>query len=986
MIIKENLFPAYIPRRKEEQFILDKAAEVHADRLSRAILFYGPGGAGKTSILRHLAQTSPKNGFVWLDPVDADDSEYWLLANLGLKIASELDKEGRYFREYFENLSKLSMLEHKQIGHETIVSHLRQRYDIFLQAYKKYISDTGKTPILILDTIETVRGTDFLFEVIQTIKYLPQTLFVLAGRPPRDGEELITREFSNPYNPLPYSHLEVSNFSREEAIEYLKQSKIADAINEDEMDKLAELTLGHPLWLALTVHFLDQEGMPDEAKKTSLTKITHTEIRENRKPETLKADFITGLLSPYNEDDFWNESIRRLSVLRRRVNKDIWKDLMSDLSLPDGVNGWDDAWEKLLGLPWVRPRINNKYVTLHDALAEELAKRVIPLRDKDRQWRNQLWNTAAKIYKKIVDNRHNDIAKQKEELDEDYKRKKLHESGEELVHRSTELEVNTRELHQLSVTYYYYQLLSDYESAAAKLGEEFERITAEHDFRLGQLLWVEIQRFISGESATDPLEPIIKPKIDELRNWFASQGDLRFKLLSNIADYLVNAGYHSRAEELSDYLIKEFKDAPSKEYKAYIIRGNARMHTSGQSKSAKEDFEYALKLTENSELKDRAGEAHKELGYYFRHMGHLDLADRAYRNAINNTFDPVERASIQANWSYIKGLRGDYPKALELIRTALSVRRKRNMAQEVAMALSIKGEIHRYMQEFEESWQSFEEAEDIFKRLGLWPWLGQIYQQQAVCRYQEWELKGEDHQAQNRNLFQEAQTLALRALDICNDWNRRALPSALNRAGRIFAVTDTKRALDYLDDGRKRADEVGDGWFLFANIIEHAELSYREFVRSGNNEYRLRIEALAPDVAKVSSEYNFTDLKGRWELLRGHIVLNDGMSSSDEGERKKYLGLALDRYKAGFPLIAKGFVGSHGLRALRKEFNNFNSLFSKLPRDVRLKWCDDLRLAWSTESLGYIDNSDQADYLQSYITEIYEEVAMVQGAKEANES
>jgi tetratricopeptide (TPR) repeat protein len=975
MIAKENLFPAYIPRRKEEQFILDMAAAVHVDGQSRAILFYGPGGAGKTSILRHLAQTSPKNGFVWLDPVDADDSEYWLLANLGLKIASELDKEGKYFREYFENLSKLSILEQKQIGHETIVSHLRQRYDIFLQAYENYVKNTGKIPILILDTIETVRGTDFLFEVIQTIKYLPQTLFILAGRPPRDGEELITKELSNPYKPLPYFPLEVSNFTKEEAITYFKQSKIADAINEDEMDRLARLTQGHPLWLALTVFYLDYEGMPDEAKKLSLTELTNSETQMTRKTDTPKADFITSLLSSYSEDDFWNESIRRLSVLRRRVNKDIWKELMHDLALPDDISSWDDAWEKLLSLPWVRPRINNKYVTLHDALAEELAKRVIPLRDKDRQWRNELWNTAAKIYEKLVDKRLSEITRQKDELDEDYKRKKLHEAGEELVHRSTELEVNTRELHQLIVTYYYYQLLSNYEAGANKLGTEFERITDEHDFRLGQLLWVEIQRFIAGESATDPLEPIIKPKIDELRSWFLSQGDLRFKLLSNIADYLVNAGYHHRAEELSDYLIKEFQGAPSKEYKAYIIRGNARMHTSGQSKLAKEDFEYALKLTENNELKDRAGEAHKELGYYFRHMGHLDLADRAYRNAINNTFDPVERASIQANWSYIKGLRGDYPKALELIRTSLNVRRNRNLAQEVAMALSVKGEIHRYMQEFQEAWQSFEEAENIFKRLGLWPWLGQIYQQQAVCRFQEWELHKEVHQTEINSLFQEAQTLSLRALDICNDWNRRALPSALNRAGRIFAIIDTKRGLDYLDDGRKRADEVGDGWFLFANIIELAELSYRDFVKSGDNEYRLRIESLAPDVAKVSSEYNFTDLRGRWELLRGHIVLNDGLNSSTEGERQKCFSQALDRYKKGFPLVAKGFVGSHGLRALRKEFNNFNNLFSKLPHDIRLKWCDDLRLAWSTESLGYIEDPDQADYLQSHITEIYEEVA-----------
>jgi hypothetical protein len=878
------------------------------------------------------------------------------------------------------------MLENKQIGHETIVSHLRQRYNIFLQEYQKYVNKTGKTPIFILDTIETIRGTDFLFEIIQTIKHLPQTLFILAGRPPRDGEETITRELRNPYNPIPYDFLEVSNLTKEEAIEYLKQSGVSGDISDDEIDNLAELTQGHPLWLALTVDYLFHEGMPEEAENMSLTKLAQSEINAKGKAEAIKARFITRILLHYGEDDFWNEAIRRLSIIRRRVNKDIWKDLMSDITLPDDIKDWDNAWKQLLSLPWVRPRINSKYVTLHDALAEELAWRIIPLRDKDRQWRNKLWNNAANIYGKLINEHYHEINKQREELDEDYKRKKLHEAGEELVHRSTELEAATRELHQLIVTYYYYQLLSNYETAANKLGAEFERITMRNDFRLGQLLWVEIQRFISDESAIDPLEPIAKPKIDEFKRWFSSQRDTRFNLFSNIAQYLVIAGYHNRAEELSTELIKEFKGESAKEFRGFILRGNARMNISGQSKLAREDFECALKLTENTELKDRAGEAHKEIGYYFRHMGHLDLADRAYRNAINSTNDPIERASIQANWSYIKGLKGDYHKAVDFILTSLNVRRNRNMFREVAMALSVKGEIHRYMQEFEAAWASYKEAESIFERLGDWPWLGQIYQEQAICRFQQWGLNKEEYKTEIGGLFQEAQNLALRALDICNDWNRRALPSALNRAGRIFAIIDPERALDFLEDGRKRAEEVGDGWFLFANIIELAELSYREFVKSGDNEYRLRIESLVPDVAKVSSEYNFTDLRGRWELLRGHIVLKDGLNSSDESERQKCLNQALNRYMVGFPLIAKGFVGSHGLRALRKEFDNFNNLFFKLPHDIRLKWCNDLCLAWSTESMGYIDDPDQADYLQSHMTDIYEDVVMVNDTEEATET
>ena len=41
--------------------------------------------------------------------------------------------------------------------------------------------------------------------------------------------------------------------------------------------------------------------------------------------------------------------------------------------LPAGVASHEEAWKQLLKTPWIRGRANETYVTLPDAVAEELA-------------------------------------------------------------------------------------------------------------------------------------------------------------------------------------------------------------------------------------------------------------------------------------------------------------------------------------------------------------------------------------------------------------------------------------------------------------------------------------------------------------------------------------------------------------------------------------------------------------------------------------
>jgi tetratricopeptide (TPR) repeat protein len=399
------------------------------------------------------------------------------------------------------------------------------------------------------------------------------------------------------------------------------------------------------------------------------------------------------------------------------------------------------------------------------------------------------------------------------------------------------------------------------------------------------------------------------------------------------------------------------------------------MRIPGQIRNAEEDFRQALVNTRHpaapEPLKLCHGQALKELGFYYRQTGDWTKASEAYFEALRVTplQDQEERASIQSNWAYVQALRGRYQEALDLVEAALTVRRRRDLRRGVGMALSIKGEVYRYARDFVKAWQAYQEAESIFQELGDWPWLGLIRQEQAICLFQADQtqqfLTGYENSEQ---MLQAARSLALQALDLCRDRSIRAYPSALNRAGRIFGYDDPEKGIEYIEEGIRWAKEVADGWFWFANLIEFIDLNYK----IGDLEHRTRIEVRAPEVEEVKVDYDFPDLSGRWELLQGHLKVCNALTTTNQEEQLKWLSQALEHYKRGFPLLTKGFVGSHGAHGIPGEFKRFIEILGKLPVMTRDAWCKELQRAWGDPALGYIEEPKQSTSLLARLTEVYE--------------
>ena len=172
----------------------------------------------------------------------------------------------------------------------------------------------------------------------------------------------------------------------------------------------------------------------------------------------------------------------------------------------------------------------------------------------------------------------------------------------------------------------------------------------------------------------------------------------------------------------------------------------------------------------------------------------------------------------------------------------------------------------------------------------------------------------------------------------------RGYPSALNRAGRIFAQEDPEVGLGYLDEGIKVARQLSDGWFWFANLVEFIELCYRIWDESRQRSYLDRISSRVPEIAQAMDEYEFPDLKGRWNLVRGHLSLSAWLEDQDD---VGLLSTALRHYKEGFAQIAQQYVGSSGAATIASEFAKFARLVWLLPIEIRATWQEEFRRAWA---------------------------------------
>src|SRR5580704_3757298 len=959
-------FSEYIPRTEEQRRILAEAETVRATRRSRAVLLYGRGGTGKTRLVRQLPTIDQNPKVIWLDPIDVDDSQHWLLSNLEKYVADQLDPERQYFGPYHEYVTALPRQRLTPTSRDSVVSYLNRIKEVFTQCYESYIDGTGNSVVITFDTIEAIRGMHVMRVLTQWIKALPSTLFILAGRSqPGSGNrrDVIEAALEDSPHGMDVVIISLGEFTAADCREYLTPISQEAGLSAEATEKFVFITQGHPLWLAFTVDYLASEGMPEEAA-ASLEEIKNelpyhgaATVAGRERVESFKRH----LVAPYQGTDFWHEAIKRLAVVRESVSQPIWLELMTDVALPADVADANQAWEKLRAIEWVRPRANARYVTLHDAVAEELAQRVIELHDTDQQWRQDLWRRAAGIYADRADELESQLADKQSDVDRRLEAAKKESDSAQvpvqdeaaLIRDVTELDGWRQELNQLQAAHLFYQLLSNFPEGARQFVRLLGNARQRNDVLFEDLLAFQLQRFLPGGAGEYALGDTVGTAIDSFRAWLRGEGrDSYVNIGLEMARYL-------NAREQVDAalnLLEQLPEPPDHQRRYWLrnLQGNACLRIPGRVREAGERFRDALaeanQLSSENEQHRYRADAYKELGFYYRNIGRWKDADDAYamaRNAILKVLslespdsDREEMASINTNWAYVKGIGGKYDDGINLVESAIDVRKRIGRRHEQAISCGVKGEVYRYQRQFRAAWAAYAEAEQLFEEQNSWSWLGSLYQKQAICLYQA--IPAGVQLPSPKPALEHAESLILRSIELCKDLNARAYPSALNRAGRIFGDKDPDRGLGYLLEGAERAKGLSDGWFWMANLVEYAQLCYRAWSDGENPRYLEQIPVIARRLQETEeAELEFPELRGRWNILQGHLAMHVGLNGSDA-----MLDAALENYRTGFPLITHGWVGSYGASAIPEEFRKFGELVWRLSDETRERWLRDLYTSW----------------------------------------
>lgn len=932
-------------RRVEEEKILEQVEIVRRNRSSRAVLLYGVGGVGKTKLVRALAAQSPLGDDVrWIRPVDVDDSNFWLLENLQRSVAEQLDPDQLYFEPFLTHLARMPNFVFGRVGRDTVATHHRRMREAFLESYGRFVSQTDKTVVITLDTVETIRSMHLLASLCKLIKDLPQTLFILSGRPDRgwEGKDTIVEYLEDPEEGIETATLELTGFGHDDAMTFLDTSAPGDLLSDRDKERLVYLTAGHPLWLALAVDYLCHLGPPPE-------------LSSDAESDLVRDEFRTRLITPYRSTGFWPEAIKRLAVLRHSVDKVAWQRLMRDRELPPGAKTWSQAWQQLCAWPWIRLRANETYVTLHDAFAEELAARLIPVHDFDGSWRKRLWRTAAEEYERLIGDQPAEVRRQLTEIfDQDG------EPDEATLHQVDELDIRKRDLDQRRTTHLHYLLLSDFEEGTEQFDRQFTEAAKADDLQFQELVCHELEQFLPVQDAPERRDAM-GSVVEGFRTWLVGQPVRYVEIGLNIARFLIYNSQPEPALSLLDRLPENNVHVGTDlRYRMANERGNAFMRVPDEVEKAGEEFRSAERRADDLPPSDRdrhLAQAFNELGFYFRNIGNWREADKQYKRALQQitrvtgpsfpTAHREELASIQTHWAYLKALQGEYDEARTLVTEAIQIRRDLGREHGVAVSLSVAGEVQRYHRRFTEAWGLYQQSEATFVRLRDWGWMGLVMQEQAICLFQA-------HQAGQDIVdepAEEAKRLIARALDICRDQAVRWYPSALNRAGRIFGAEDPGQGLTYLEESIDEARRIADGWFLSASLIEYLELSYRAWTVSGEARYRGHIDERAAQTRETITRHGFKDFKGRWELLQGHLAVRDSWDAAIAGGAARELDRAITHYSKGFSLLANGQVGSYGLESLRAEFTEMAWLYRRLPPAVQTIWRARLRSDWHRSDL-----------------------------------
>jgi len=881
-------FPFFVNRQEELGVIRHAVIDEWEKR--QVVLLHGPGGIGKTRLLQRVREEyAPVSSLAISEVLDLYEPELRVPVRWEHRVARQIEADG-VFADFWAEYRELLEAESRGVSAETL-SRVRERVDeAFVQGFNRV--GRGKRIVLLLDTLEEIQKVGVLeTHLLDLIAKLDNTVWIIAGRHCDEARaEVEVRIGSQNVH-----WLALEGFDRKAADEYFdeyfKRPSVV-SLDPEMREKIRLLTEGSPILIALAITWLENELPLPEIEARSVDELqTMTEEALNRLKKEVKQALVKRLLAFANTVD---KVVLNMAWVERRFNADILNYLMG---IPES-----DVLDKVASMPFVRIRPGEDYV-LHDEMRDMVVEYVWPSVDPDGTLRKRIDQMMVNYYAqrvKELEDRAKELKREQE------KARQSNDMQAELQAFEMLSEVD-RQRDVLEVERLFYTLRADLQQGIERFIRAYDWATDNYRIDFQDMVWEEMQRF---------------------EERFGGTGS--FKVDIRGAKHLLEVGNAAAARKRGTEILERFARTGDERAETLLHLGNCALRL-GSPIEARDFYSQARDFCDEQGLQSRLAEVENGLGLAYRSSGDWDEAAKHYRESVSvcERFNspPQHLASALNNYAYVLGLRGRYEEAIALCEQALNLRKDLGLWRSVGYSYSTLGELYRYQQRYERAFEYYDRALHIFEEHDDRVWLAIVYQEWAIAKAYAGELD-------------EAWSSIQKALELCERYNIRALPWALNRAGRIALTrSEYDQSEFFLKRGITEAEKAGDVWFLLATTVELMESRYARFQKKQDidiNELLKEFETLASRVEKYEREqYGFRDLFGRTQRILGHVQYDWG----DYGRALKY-------YKKAYPLIASGYYGSHGLHKLPEELEELGKRVDALAPAEAIRWCDELRKAW----------------------------------------
>ncbi len=457
MKTKNIQFPTFIGRTKEISKI-----DRHVDRWGGTVVvnIAGPGGIGKTAILRKIKeQYKAAPAILVTDIIDFSQtvhrSEAWILE----QIVSVAPKQFPHYYRIMRNVQSAT----------EPLTRLQQEGELvnaFLEDFSKIAS--RRRFVIFFDTLELIQDSPLFAFSLELAKRLQNTVLLLAGR--RNDEKEFNAELERIFKPSQIKRIRLTGFSEKEAMQYFQETKTPHLKEVDPNLKknIYFLSDGTPIKISLSLDWLDRgiPIMPDVMKlePSRLRALPAKEIKSLRTQfESALMEGIRRFQSPVDE------IILYMAHFNRRFNHKLLEFFfLSDLAPRQKARRSQQLLAELQELPFVK-YANEDYFVLHDEMS--------------RLVQSYVWDT--------FEDPERTLRKKLSERICDYYNEELNALPDWEV--STEQQRVTRRSYEVEALYY--RLYADFRSGFREFEALFERLTADRRSGLAALILEFIQGF-----------------------------------------------------------------------------------------------------------------------------------------------------------------------------------------------------------------------------------------------------------------------------------------------------------------------------------------------------------------------------------------------------------------------------------------------------------------------------------------------------------